>query len=108
MPLATVQQIVPAGLAPAFATPSSTENITPADDLVLHVKNASGSAVTVTLVDVGLTPAGSAATNQTISVPATTGDRMIALPYALMNPATGLIQVTFSATTSVTAALLRM
>jgi hypothetical protein len=42
-----------------------------------------------------------------ISVPATTGDRMIAVPAAAMDPVTGLINVTHSFTTSVTQALLR-
>jgi hypothetical protein len=50
--------------------------------------------------------AGSAATNPTVSVPATTGDRMIGplSPY-LADPATGIITVTYSVTSSVTAAL---
>lgn len=108
MALATVQQIVSTGLAPAYATPLSTEQIQPNDDLFLHVKNASGSPITVTLTDPGQTPSGSAATNPTVSVPATTGDRMIYLPATLTNSSTGTIQVGFSATTSVTAALIRM
>lgn len=108
MALGSVQQIVITGLAPTYATPLSTEQITPNDDLILHVKNASGSPVTVTLTDPGATPSGSVATNPTVSVPATTGDRLIYIPATLTSTSTGTIQVAFSATTSVTAALLRM
>jgi hypothetical protein len=106
--LGTVQQIVNTGLAAVYSTPNSSETIIPADDLILHVKNASGSAITVTLTDPTVTAAGSQSVNPTISVPATTGDRFIYIQAALANPATGLITVAFSSTTSVTAALLRM
>jgi hypothetical protein len=42
-----------------------------------------------------------------VSVPATTGDRMIPLIPAMADPATGLITVTHSFTTTVTCALIR-
>lgn len=106
MALGTLQQIGSTGLAPAYATPNTTENIVQNDRLILHVKNASGGAITVTITDPGLTPSGSAATNPVVSVPAA-GERMIFLNPNLTNPATGLIVVTFSSTASVTAALLR-
>lgn len=108
MALGALQSIGVAGLAPAYATPNSSEQINPNTGQFLHVKNASGSPITVTLVDAGTSPAGSATVNPTVSVPATTGDRMIYLPPAMVNPATGTIQVNFSATTSVTAALVRV
>lgn len=108
MALAVVQQIVSTGLTPVYATPSSTELIVPSDDQFLHVKNANGSACVVTLTDPGLTPSGSAATNPSVSVPATTGDRMIPIPSTLMNTTTGTVSVAFSVTTSVSVALLRM
>jgi hypothetical protein len=108
MALGAMQTIVIGGLAPSYATPGSSENITPTDNLFLHVKNGSGSSITVTLTDAGTTPSGSAATNPTVTVPATTGDRMIYLPRTLASPTTGYIVVGFSATTSVTAALLRL
>jgi len=110
MALGVVQQIVgPAtGTTQTYAVPLATEQIVPDDDLFLHVKNANGSACVLTFTDPGATPAGSAATNPTASVPATTGDKMIAVPRALMNPSTGTIQVAFSVQTSVSVALLRM
>jgi hypothetical protein len=107
MALGTVQQVVAAGLAITYAAPNTTENIIPGDDLVLHVKNASGGAITVTLTDPTFTPAGSVATNPIITVPAA-GERMIYLNQALTNTNTGLITAVFSSVTSVTAALFRV
>lgn len=105
MAMGAVQAVVGSGggTSAALATPLSTETVLPYDDLFLHVKNASGSPITVTLTDASVTPAGSAATNPTYTVPATTGEKFIAIPAQAVNPSTGLITVTFSATTSVTA-----
>lgn len=108
MALAAAQSVLTTGTTPAYATPLASENIAPAPNLFLHVKNASGSPINVTVDDAGVTPGGSAATDPIVSVPATTGDKMIALPTQYTNTSTGFINVTFSATTSVTAALLRL
>lgn len=108
MALGAVQQITVAGVAQTYAAPSATENINPDAGLFLHVKNANAAACVVTFTDAGRTPGGSAATNPTVSVPATTGDKMIAVPAAFANTTTGLIAVAFSVQTSVSAALLRM
>lgn len=108
MALLTTQQIVKAGTTPTYSAVSASDTITADTDLFLHVKNAGGSPDTVTLVDAGTTPAGSAATSPTVSVPATTGDKMIAIPQALVAASTGLITITHSFTTSVTCALMRM
>lgn len=111
MALLTAQTVAKAGITPAYSAVTASDTITPVSGTVqfLHVKNASGSAVTVTLVDPGSTPFGSAATNPTVSVPATTGDKMIGpLPLSLASASTGLITVTYSATTSVTAALVQV
>lgn len=108
MALLTVQQIGISGLAPTYSAVAASDTIPVGDDRVfLHVKNASGTTDTVTITDPGTTPAGSAATNPTVSVPITTGDRMIALPLALAAPATGLVTVSHSQTTSVTCAAVR-
>lgn len=108
MALLTVQQIVIGGLAPSYGAVAASDTVPVSDDRTfLHVKNASGTIDTVTLADPGTTPAGSVATNPTVSVPITTGDRMIALPLALANPSTGLVTVTHSQTASVTCAVVR-
>jgi hypothetical protein len=108
MAMSALKQIVATGTAAGLATPLSSETIAATDDLILHVKNASGSPITVTLTDPTLTAAGSAATNPTISVPATTGDVYIFVNQQLASTSTGLITVGFSSTTSVTAEWLRM
>ena len=108
MAIGAVQNITVTGLAPVYAAPLATEQVTPKDGLFLHVKNANAGACTVTIDDVGRTPAGSAATDPAVVVPATTGDRMIPLDQRFANPATGTIAVTFSIQASVTAALLRL
>lgn len=106
MALTTVQTVTLTGLNPSYATPSATEQVQPVERQFLHVKNGSGSSMNVTVTDPGNTPAGSSAQSPVIAVPAG-AERMIYLPTSLMSPVTGTIQVAFSATASVTAALLR-
>lgn len=96
MALAAPSAITLAGTTHAVATPSATENITWSGDLILYIENTGGGVGTVTLVDPGRTPAGSAATNPTVSVPATTGKRMVYIPASFISPSTGQIQLTFS------------
>jgi hypothetical protein len=108
MALGPVISILATGVASNMQTPLTTETVLPSEDLVLHVRNASGSSINVTFTDAGRTAGGSAATNPVTAVPATTGERFIYVPQAWMDTSTGLISVTFSATTSVTAEWLRV
>lgn len=108
MPQLTAQSVVLGGTTPSYTAVSASDTITPQSGLFLHVKNASGTVDTVTITDSGVTPGGSAATSPTVTVPITTGDKMIYIPSAFQNTATGLITVTHSQTTSVTCALLRV
>lgn len=96
MALGVAQNVTIAGLTPVYAAPAAVENVVPDDGLYLHVKNTNGSATVVGVVDPGLTPAGSAAMNPAITVPATTGDKMIPLSRKFYNPAGGFIVVSFS------------
>jgi carotenoid cleavage dioxygenase-like enzyme len=74
----------------------------------LHVKNGSGSAVTVTLVmPTGTGPFGTSYANQALTptVAATTGDMLYGpfqTGHPAVDPATGLITFNYSATASVT------
>ena len=108
MALAAAQLISIAGSTPAYNTPLASENISPAANLFLHVKNANAANCVVTIDDSGVTPGGSAATDPVVTVPLTTGDKMIPLPTSFTNTATGFINVTFSVQTSVSVALLRL
>jgi hypothetical protein len=101
----TVQQLVKAGITPAYVTPTVTVGDTiaaPDDRTYVQVKNASGSPITVSVSDPGTTPSGNLATIATVSVPATTGDKLIPVPASAADPATGLATVICSAITSVT------
>lgn len=109
MALLTPQNITRAGLAPTYGAVAASDTIAPVVGslLFLHVKNANAAANTVTIVDAGVTPAGSAATNPTVTVPATTGDRMIGpLLSSMASPTTGLITVQHSVTATNTCALI--
>lgn len=90
-----------AGTAPTYAAPATSD--TAEIGTILIVKNASASAVTVTLVTPGTLPTGDAYPDKTYSVPATTGERWIPVLPDYRN-ASGLADITFSAVTSVTAA----
>jgi len=108
MALGALQSIVGAGITPSYAAPGTSETITPIAGQFLHVKNTGATTLTVTITDAGVTPAGTAGTSPAPTVVGTTGDKMIYLNSAYASPTTGLITVTFSTTTSVTAALLRV
>lgn len=107
MALLTMQQINGPKLQATYTTVSASDTIPYNDDLFLHVKNNSGSTLTVTLTDPGRTPAGSSATNPTTTL-ATGTEAFIPVNVNLVDPNTGLATVAYSTTTSVTAALLRM
>lgn len=111
MALLAPQVLSRAGLAPVYSAVAASDTIVPVvgSMLFLHVKNGNAAADTVTLVDAGTTPAGSSATNPTVTVPATTGDRMIGpLLSSMASPTTGLITVQHSVTATVTCALVQV
>jgi hypothetical protein len=106
--LLTLQQISLPSLTPSYGAVSASDTVANVDDRTfLHVKNAGGSPDTVTIVIPGNDQFGSAIPDPTVSVPATTGDLMIPLNSAMADPATGLITITHSFTTTVTCALVR-
>lgn len=105
MALLASQSITRAGLAPAYAAATGGgDTFTPDGDTFIQVKNASGGAITVTIVTPRTDAWGNAIADNTVSVPATTGDRMIG-PFpadSYADPTTGLASITYSATTSLT------
>lgn len=76
----------------------------------LLVKNASGSAITVTLTTPGVVDGRLAIADSTSpSIALTTGLGIIPLPYNLYaDPTTGLATINYSATSSVTVAVVRV
>ncbi len=108
--MATVpaQVVQLAGIAPTYQPASAGgDKFTPTGRTFLHVKNASAAAVTVTVVTPG-SVAGLAIADLTVSVPAG-GDRMVGpFPPEHFAGQAGLADVTWSATASVTFAVLTL
>ncbi len=108
MALLTTQTVSRTGLAATYAAAAAGgDTFSPGQHTFLHIKNASAGAITVTVVTPGTT-SGLAIADVAVSVPATTGDRMIGpLGGSLVaDPATGLGNITYSAATSVTVAII--
>jgi len=102
----TAQAITRSGVGPTFAA-ANVDGHSWADNgqQFLYVKNASGSPITVTfpipvLVD------GQAVASKTVSVPATTGERIIGPFTGQYRQSDGDVWVDFSSVTTVTVALL--
>ncbi len=107
MALLATQKVVRTGLAPAYsAAAGGGDTFVPGQSVMAHIKNGSGAAITVTIVTPGST-SGQAIADVSVSVPATTGDRMIGpLPGSLFtDPATGVGNITYSGVTTLTVAI---
>ena len=113
MALITAQQVVPGGLGPSYSAVTASDTFVPTASggpaTFLHVKNGNASACTVTVVQKAPCSFGSNSPTHdlVVSVPATTGDRMIGpIPAErYQDPTTGVATVTYSVTPTVTAAL---
>ncbi len=100
----TTLNIPLAGVAPSYAAAAAGgDTFLPTNNTFLHVKNASGSAITVTIVTPGSVQ-GQAVADTAVSVPATTGERLIGPMRADLYARTsdGRADITYSAATSVT------
>jgi hypothetical protein len=100
------QPLALSGADPTYSAASGGgDRFTPGQSTFLHVKNGSGSSINATLTVVGkvedLTPA-----NRVVAVPAG-ADRKIPLPADLYASADGLGDIAWSATTTVSFAVLR-
>lgn len=108
MALLTAQPVVITGTAPTYAAVNSTDTVQyRGQEQFLIVKNASGAPINVTLVVPG-TKYGQAVADVVVAVPATTGERWIGPFQADMADGDGIITINYSATTTVTAALVQM
>lgn len=106
----TTQAINRAGLTPSFASATGGgDTFTPDSDTYLRIKNASGAPITVTVVTPRTDAVGNAVADNTITVPATTGD-VIAGPWPAeiyADPATAVASITYSGVTSLTIAAIK-
>lgn len=108
MALLTVQQVGVGGLAPVYvAAGASGDTFANNGRTYLHVKNASASAVTVTIDSIAPCNQGFDH-NLTVSVPAA-GERMIGtFDPSRFNNDSSITTVTYSAATSVTVAAITL
>jgi hypothetical protein len=104
----SIQTAVPAGIALSFASAASGGDTMVNDGkTVLIVKNASGSAITVTVTAKAACPLGSL---HNISVSVANGAEQIIGPFlpAIYNNTSGAVEITYSSVTSVTVAALKV
>lgn len=104
----TTQSISTAGILPTYAAASGGGDAMVADSTsFLHIKNGTGSSMTVTLVTPATVDTTLAVADRAITVGANS-EQMIAVPDSLYrDPATGLATITYSLATSVTVAAIR-
>lgn len=102
------ERIQIAGTAPTYnAAAAGGDKVPPGADVVLHVKNGDASAHTVTVVTPG-TVAGQAIGDVAVSVPAG-GERFIGpLTPRVFAGSDGKVDLTWSATTSMTFAAIQL
>ncbi|MFD5509025.1 hypothetical protein ACFWIB_14780 [Streptomyces sp. NPDC127051] len=108
MALLAQQVVALSGLTPTYSAAAASTTVTCGDRSFLHVKNTNGSSMTVTLTATARVR-GQLAADVVITVPATTGDKMIGPITAdlFASAADGIsCSVTYSSTTSVTVASL--
>ncbi len=108
MSLLTTQSASVTGLQATYGAVSASDTVSIQDDRVfLHVKNGGGSSDTVTIVTPG-TVSGLAVADQAVVV-ANGTEKLIPIPASLYaDPATGLVTIQHSFTTSVTCAIVRI
>lgn len=95
-----------AGLAATYyAATAGGDKVKPGVTLI--VKNTNGASRTLTLVTPG-TVYGQAIADQAITVPATTGERIVAVPREGFTGSDGLVPLAWSADTGVTFAVLHI
>lgn len=110
--LNAVQDISRVPLAPAYqGSLTTTDTYTFPNDgkTFLHAKKSGAGACTLTVVTPG-TVDGLAVADLAVTVPATTGDRMIGpfRPEMYNDPLTGLVTISFSEITGLTIAVIRL
>ncbi len=106
----TTQNITRLGITPTYAAAAGGgDRFTPAANTFLHVKNTSAGAITVTIVTPNEAFPNVATADVAVSVPATTGDKMIGpLPYERFAASDGLGDITYSGVTNLTVAIVNL
>lgn len=108
MALLAQQVISRSGLSPTYSAAAASTTVTTGDRSFLHVKNTNGSSMTVTITATAVVD-GQAVADLVVTVPATTGDKMIGPISSKLfaSPSDGVsAAITYSSTASVTVASL--
>lgn len=108
----TVQQPALAGATPTYGSADQANGnsfVWPGVPCLLHIKNTNGATRTITLTNNGQKLGGLSTTSPVVVIPATTGDKMIALsdPAGLLQ-SDGSIYLDWDASTGVTIAVVRV
>jgi hypothetical protein len=98
------------GLTAAYTTVTASDTFVPDSQTFLHVKNVSGSNDTCVIAVLAGDPPGLTISDVSVTVPLTTGDKMIGpLPAQFFaDPTTGLATVTHTQTASVTSGVFKL
>jgi len=103
----TAETISRSGLEPTHnAADAGGDEFANTGDEFIHVTNGSGGAITVT-IETGGTVDGLAIADRTVSVPAGEERLIGPFPKSTYDDGDGLVQLTYSAVTSLTVAVLK-
>jgi hypothetical protein len=106
MALLTPTAITTAGTTQTLAAVNASDTVVADDSCWLVVTNGSGGSINVTISDSGLTPAGNAASTSAVAVGAGV-TKLFPLTAKTNSASTGVTTITYSGTTTVTAAVFR-
>jgi hypothetical protein len=110
MALLTTQTISRTAITPTYGAVAASDTFVPGPNVFLHIKNAGGTQDIATFTVSAGDPTGLTIADVTVTVPITTGDKMIGPfnPQFFADPTTGLCTVAHSFITSVTCAVLNL
>ena len=100
-------QAISSVITPSFTTPTTSDTIAAQSGLILFVK-IGATATVVTVVVPGNQSYSGTATTDLATGSITSTERVFDIPESIADTATGLITVTYSQVTNVTAALLKI
>lgn len=106
--LTPVQAQITGAVSTLAAADVAGETFRPDDRAILQVTNGSGASITVTVIVPGNTRYSQAEPDIAVVVAAGTSRAIGPFPNDLGDPTTGLVNVTYSAVTTVTRALVRV
>jgi hypothetical protein len=106
MALIATQTVALDGTAPTFAAAAAGDTARVGSGLTLIVKNASGGSINVTITTPGNLATGDAVPDKVYAV-AAAGERWIPLLELYADPTAGTAAIAYSATASVTRAVVR-